>query len=84
MQQPDPAQLQRRCDTFNAAHPIGTRVRYFHVIGERKNSKVYKTRTIAQVLSGHTAVIWLEGKPGCVCLDAIEVLPAAAVEDTAR
>lgn len=30
----------------------------------------YTTRTEAQVLSGHTAVVWLNGKAGCVCIDA--------------
>ncbi len=32
--------------------------------------QTFKTRTRAEVLSGHTAVVWLEGKSGCVCCDA--------------
>ena len=39
--------------------------------------QTFKTRTEAQVLSGHTAVVWLEGKSGCVCCDACR--PVAAV-----
>jgi hypothetical protein len=32
----------------------------------------FKTRTEAQMLSGHTAVVWLEGKSGCVaCEDGV-------------
>jgi hypothetical protein len=27
-----------------------------------------RTRTEAQVLSGHTAVVWLEDTSGCVCI----------------
>src|SRR3990167_1999433 len=37
----------------------------------------FKTRTLAEVLSGHTAVVWLEGKAGCVTLDACTPVPAA-------
>ncbi|WP_256701045.1 hypothetical protein [Caballeronia sordidicola] len=29
---------------------------------------VYVTRTPAEVLSGHTAVVWLDGKSGCVAV----------------
>lgn len=30
----------------------------------------FQTRTVAQVLSGHTAVVWLDGKAGCVTVEA--------------
>lgn len=30
----------------------------------------FKARTVASVLSGHTAVVWLEGKSGCVAVEA--------------
>ena len=39
--------------------------------------QTFKTRTEAQVLSGHTAVVWLEGKSGCVCCDACRPVAAA-------
>jgi hypothetical protein len=32
--------------------------------------QLFKTRTEAQVLSGHTAVVWLDGKSGCVAVVA--------------
>ena len=32
--------------------------------------QTFTTRTPAEVLSGHTAVVWLNGKAGCVCVDA--------------
>lgn len=35
----------------------------------------FKTRTRASVLSGHTAVVWLEGKSGCVTLESLTVVP---------
>lgn len=30
----------------------------------------FTTRTVAQVLMNHTAVVWLDGKAGCVCVEA--------------
>ena len=39
--------------------------------------QTFKTRTEAQVLSGHTAVVWLAGKSGCVCCDACRPVAAA-------
>lgn len=39
----------------------------------------FKTRCHAEVLSGHTAVVWLEGKSGCVSLDSLTpILKAGA------
>jgi hypothetical protein len=54
-------------DLFNTQWPIGTRVRYQSIKGEGPSIE-YKTRTAAEVLSGHTAVVWLEGKSGCVAI----------------
>lgn len=73
MRPPDPKKLQERCDRFNERFHVGTPVKYHPVIGEVPGRE---TRTVgpAQVLSGHTAVIWLEGVRGCVALDAVEVL----------
>lgn len=34
----------------------------------------FKTRCPAEVLSGHTAVVWLEGKSGCVSLESLTVV----------
>lgn len=35
----------------------------------------FKTRCHAEVLSGHTAVVWLEGKSGCVSLESLTPVP---------
>jgi hypothetical protein len=61
------AQLKRDCDVFNLAFPIGSPVLYEEVIGE--NPVRYTVRSHAGILNGHTAVVWLEGKSGCVCID---------------
>jgi hypothetical protein len=65
------AQLEKQCHIWNRACPIGTEVQYHPVIG-RPEYRLRKTKTGAYVLSGHTAVIWLEGESGCVALDAVE------------
>lgn len=62
MKRPDPVW---EANTFNAAVKVGQRVRYQSIKGEGPSIE-YKTRTPAEVLSGHTAVVWLEGKSGCV------------------
>ena len=43
--------------------------------------QTFTTRTPAEVLSGHTAVLWLNGMSGCVCVDACRkvVAPNAKV-----
>lgn len=63
-----PATLQREVDEFNALVKIGEPVEYVSVKGDT-NWQRFNTRTEAQILSGHTAVVWLEGKSGCVCID---------------
>ncbi len=71
---PNPGSLQRKCDAWNAANPIGTIVKYHPVIGNPEY-RVRKTRTAAQLLSGHTPVLWLEGESGCVALQACIAIP---------
>ncbi|MDH6460150.1 hypothetical protein M2302_000301 [Micromonospora sp. A200] len=68
----------RRVELFNAAHPIGTTVRYWKGVREG-DGKTSTTRTEAQLLSGHTAVVWLEGVSGCIALTHIEPVSAEAV-----
>ena len=62
-----------KCVAFNAAHPVGTTVRYWRGVREGEPSGTGKTRSEAQVLSGHTAVIWIEGCSGCIALSHVEV-----------
>ena len=69
------AKLQANCDKFNAAHQIGAAVSVKLDSGE-----VRETITVseAQVLSGHTAVIWLDGISGCYDLERVTPLPPAS------
>ncbi|MGC0052693.1 hypothetical protein ACNSPG_06455 [Brucella pituitosa] len=61
--------LQAMCDKFNAENPVGTNVLL------QKDGQVEpfptKTRSMAQVMCGHSAVIWLENVSGCYLLDRV-------------
>lgn len=70
--------LQAEIDAFNVQTPVGATVDFFEYEGAPL--KRYKTRTEAQILSGHTAVVWLEGKVGCVCVD--HCIPVKDVAET--
>lgn len=74
--------LQAEVEAFNARVPLGTEVDYFEYEGAPLVR--YKTRTEAQILSGHTAVVWLEGKSGCVCVGRCIPVPAAAAAGGAQ
>jgi hypothetical protein len=72
MPKPNLKSLEKRVADWNATVPIGTLVEYHPVIGEPAH-RMRKTRTAAQILSGHTAVVWLEDESGCVALDACSI-----------
>lgn len=60
--------LQAQCDVWNAAHPVGTTV-----VLTRDDGVKIRTETVseAQVLSGHSAVIWMRGVRGCYLFDRV-------------
>lgn len=53
---------------WNQKHAVGQVVDVRMDSGEVRRTK---TRSRAELLSGHTAVIWLEGISGCYCLDRV-------------
>lgn len=73
MRRPNPEKLQAQCAAFNGKYPVGQ-----PVFLKRDNGSVVETttRSAAQVLSGHSAVIWLDGISGCYLLDRVS--PRAA------
>ncbi|ASY69355.1 hypothetical protein [Sinorhizobium fredii] len=74
MHQPTPKALQAAVDGFNRRYPIGTDV----LLKKDDGSMIEtKTRSRAEVLSGHSAVIWLEGISGYYLLS--RVTPIAAI-----
>lgn len=72
MRRPDLKALQAQCERFNATYDIGQRVTLRKDNGE---GIITHTRSRAEVLSGHSAVIWLDGVAGCYLLD--RVIPMA-------
>ena len=60
--------LQKQVDEWNSEYPIGAPVIVTLDSGENRPTR---TRSRAQVLSGHSAVIWLEGITGCYLLDRV-------------
>lgn len=62
---------QTAVDAFNAKYPVGTEVAVRRDNGE---SQVTITRSKAEVLSGHSAVIWLDGISGCYLLDRVSAV----------
>ena len=74
----DQALLEKRCAEWNAKYPVGTAIEYHPVIGAPE-FRLRKTRSPAQVLSGHSAVVWLEGESGCVSLEACHPTLATSV-----
>jgi len=65
---PNAAALQKQCDTFNARFPVGQSV---SVRKDDGGGTLTQTRAPAEVLSGHSAVIWLDGISGCYLLDRV-------------
>ena len=65
--------LDRKVKDFNRRHAVGAPVRYHRIIGEGEGMAT-KTRSEAWVLSGHSAVVMVEGVSGCVALDALGLL----------
>jgi hypothetical protein len=61
-------------DAFNRDNMIGTFVRYW--TGDREGAgKVSTTRTAAQMLSGHTSVVWVAGEASCIALTHVQPIP---------
>ena len=61
-----PKSVQKKVDKWNAKYQVGQAVDLQKDGGEIVRTK---TRSAAEVLGGHTAVIWLEGVTGCYMLD---------------
>lgn len=63
--------LQEKVDDWNARYPVGQKVKVVKDLGDIFETT---TRSEAQVLSGHTAVIWVVGITGCYQLDRVTAI----------
>jgi hypothetical protein len=61
-------QLQAQVDRFNARYPLGSSVDLL-----KDNGQILRTvtRSHAEVLEGHSAVIWVRGVAGCYLLERV-------------
>jgi len=78
---PNREALQAECDAFNFECRVGGRVAV--KIDGKDKPLITKTRSPAQILSGHSAVVWLEGVSGCYHLSHVTPIPAEPVEGEA-
>ena len=67
-------QLDAQVRVWNENFPIGTAVIFRRDSGETVETV---TRSKAEVLGGHSAVVWLEGVSGCYLLDRVLPAPVA-------
>ena len=63
---------------FNSLYPIGTPVIAYPACRPEDcpndTRLVTRTRSLAQVLGGHTDVVWVDGHDSCIALDHIDVI----------
>ncbi|WP_199546656.1 hypothetical protein [Streptomyces sp. N35] len=71
------SELHRQVAVWNKAHPIGTAVTAYPAClpedcptDERLDTT---TRSKAQVLGGHTAVVWVHGHGACIALSHVDI-----------
>lgn len=60
-----------KVDEWNSKHAVGVKVDLMRDNGAMMRTT---TRSRAQLLSDHTAVIWLDGEPGCYSLDRVRAV----------
>lgn len=70
---PSRDELQSQCDAFNAACEVGGRVAV--KIDGTEKPLITTTRSEAQILSGHSAVVWMDGVSGCYNLTHVTPIP---------
>lgn len=77
--QPSLREMELECENWNLKYPVGTHVNVRMDSGEMRETK---TRSVAQILSGHTAVIWLDGISGFELLSRVSAIqsPGKPVE----
>ncbi|KKL78116.1 hypothetical protein LCGC14_2028000, partial [marine sediment metagenome] len=60
--------MKSKVEAFNKRNPVGTSVTVIKDLGEPIETKV---RYPAEILSGHTPVVWLVDISGCYLLDRV-------------
>jgi hypothetical protein len=75
-------ELHRKVAEFNRLHPVGTPVSAYPGCRPEFDSNCTRlhtvTRSRAEVLSGHTAVVWVKGESSCIQLSHIDIRTGGA------
>ncbi|MER5875537.1 hypothetical protein ABT119_06350 [Streptomyces sp. NPDC001910] len=66
-------------ETFNRLHPVGTPVFAYPGCRPQDDANderlVTRTRSKAEVLGGHTDVVWVDGHDACIALTHVDPVP---------
>ena len=68
MRKQTPKDGQMLVDLFNESYSVGQEVQYWAGVKDDGPGVVSNTTTPAQMLGGHTAVVWVVGRRDCVAL----------------
>lgn len=71
-EKPNIKKLQTECDAFNAKCPVGGKVSVR--MDFQDEPRITTTISEAQILSGHSAVVWMDGISGCYLLSHVTPL----------
>lgn len=63
-----PEVMQSKCDVFNEKNPVGSKVTVVKDLGEKIETTV---KYAAEIMGGHTAVVWVKGVSGAYNLDRV-------------
>lgn len=61
---------QHIVDSWNEKHPIGTPVTRYRLVNPLADPVQTKTRSLAWVMGGHTAMVMVEGQAGGVMVES--------------
>jgi hypothetical protein len=66
---------QRVCDEFNKKHAVGTPVTRYKLIAPLREPQETRTRSVAWVMGGHSAMVMVDGLAGGVLVESVVVKP---------
>ena len=65
---------QQTVDDFNTNYKVGTTVNYWPGVRQLEGGIRSTTRSKAELLGGHTSVVWVQGHSACIALSHIQPL----------
>lgn len=74
MKIPTLEELEAQVAAWNAEHPVGTPVMRYKLINPRRHGLPTQTTSAAWVMSGHSAMVMVEGVSGGVLLESVRAI----------